>query len=358
MPGFIGCENGNFIKDGRPFRFVGCNMYELSNVSSETAQKMLAEARDEGYSVIRFWAFDNGNAEKIKQNLKYICDIAAEYNLRLIVSLADKWGYLQKYKIDKDWYIQGYKTGYLDYAKDIVSSFRDRAEIMIWEIINEPVTDSFEVLYNFARHVTQELKKVNRNHLLSVGTVGGIGDKFGGPLTIFKTSNFRLLNSIPSIDACSIHDYSFDISLFERLSVYYKLMDKQSKAQTFEKLDNFFRFIPRMIQKFMIEKMGMSPGFLNTRSLWRRRNNVNIRMAHDLGKPVYVGEAGFKNFHGSFRKKIAEHEIARMFKKGVDGYLLWSFQSQGASNDAHGYGFTKEDGFGDIAKRLNHDFQD
>jgi len=349
MPGFISCDNGNFIKEGKPFRFVGCNMYELASVSGDAAQKMLADARDEGYAVVRFWAFEPSD----KQKLKYICDIADEYKLKLIISLSDKWGYLQNYKIDNDWYIQGYKSGYLDYAKDMVSSFKDRKEIMLWELINEPMTDSFEILYNFARNVSYELKKINQNHLLSVGTVGGIGDKFGGPLTILKTSNFRLLNSIPALDACSIHDYSFDVSLYERLSIYYKLKDKKQKAETFEKLDNFFRFIPRKFQKFMIEKMGMSPWFMNTRSLWRRRNKVNIRMAHDLGKPIYVGEAGFKNFHGSFRKKIAEYEIGRMFKKGVNGYMLWSFQSQGASNDGHGYGFTKEDGLGEIARKYN-----
>lgn len=350
MSAFVNSDKSNFIKDGRPFRFVGCNMYELASVDGETAQKMLADARDEGYSVVRFWAFEPAD----KQKLKYICDTAGEYNLKLIISLADKWGYLQKYKIDNEWYAQGYKTGYLDYAKDIVSSFKDRPEIMIWELINEPVTDSFEVLYNFTRHVSTELKKINRNQLLSVGTVGGIGDKFGGKLTILKTSNFRLLNSIPSLDACSIHDYSFDASAFERLSVYYKLKGNQGKSDLFKSLDNIFKFIPRMIDKFTINVLNISPRPpFNLRHLWRRRNKVDIRMAHDLGKPVYVGEAGFKDFHGSFRKKIAEHEIERMFKLGVSGYMLWSFQAQGASNDGHGYGFTKEDGFGDIAKKWN-----
>ncbi|MBK8549864.1 MAG: cellulase family glycosylhydrolase [Ignavibacteria bacterium] len=110
----------------------------------------------------------------------------------------------------------------------MVSSFKYREEILLWELINEPSTDSFEDIYNFSKTASEFIKSKDPNHLISIGTIGGIGDKFGNFFSRFNINNFEKLYSINTLDAVSIHDYSFSSTLFERLDIYHRLKDKKN----------------------------------------------------------------------------------------------------------------------------------
>lgn len=346
---FVSTSKGNFILTDNIFRFIGCNMYELANVESSVAELMIREANDAGFSVIRFWAFEPLD----KSKLKVILDISKEFNLKLIPVLADTWGYLQNYKIDDEWYRTGYKKNYLNYVTDIVSNFKDRNEIMLWELINEPMNNSFTEMYNFAEDASKTIKQADPNHLISIGTIGGIGDKFGDQFSRFNVANFEKLYSIKTLDAISIHDYSFNSTIFERLDILFRLKGKANSADFFRKIDAMINSIPQSIDKFTLDKFKRTYDFpLSLRYVWNSYNKKNIQIAKKLNKPIYIGEVGFKKSMKEYRNLFLKQELKKYFTEGIAGVLLWSFESQGRSVDGHDYGFGVDDGFGEVVKKF------
>lgn len=349
---FITSSNGSFHLKEKLFRFIGCNMYELANVDSQTTELMMKDAVSEGFKVIRFWAFEPTEKNKLTE----ICDLARQYDIKIIPVLADTWGYLQNYKIDSGWYKEDYKKSYLGYAKDIAGSFKDRDEILLWELINEPSTDSFADIYNFSKDASEKIKSTDPNHLLSIGTIGGIGDRFGNFFSRFNADNFKVLNSINSLDAVSLHDYSYSSTILERLDILSRTKGKPENADLFNTFDKIFNKVPAAIDNATLNKSGRTFDFpLTIRKIWKTYNLKNIMSAKILNKPVYIGEIGFKKSLNKYRKIVLRKELKKYFNEGISGILLWSFESQGKSLDGHDYGFGIEDGYGDVLKEFYQD---
>lgn len=347
-------NNSAFHLNGKPFSFVGANVYELANVESSITQKIIDDAAAGGFSVLRFWLFENKPVAEQIAKLNEICDAVNPYGIKLIVSLADKWGYLQNYKIDESWYREGYKQGYLKYVKAVTGEFKHRSEIMIWELINEPETGNFNNFYEFAKTASEEIKSVNSNHLLSVGTVGGVGDKFGSYLSIFKKSNFRKLYSLQSIDAVSLHDYSYDSGVFERLDILYRFKGDLKKAERYSGLGSRIEKPFAGLDSYFLKKGKLVRFPLTLRWLWNIYNKRDVSFAKSINKPVYAGEIGFKNIPGRDRVKIMDLDIASKFKNGIAGIMLWSFEAQGWNKDGHDYGFGMGEGIEEVVRKWNN----
>jgi endo-1,4-beta-mannosidase len=352
MP-FITCRAGKLYEGDNEFRFIGCNMYELAYLDTAVSAKMIKDAADEGFKVIRFWAFEPTEKDKLKE----ICAEVKKYDIKIIPVLADKWGYLQSYKIDNEWYKGGYRRNYIPYISGLASAFKDYEQILLWELINEPVTGSYEAFHLFTEDASACFKEANPNHLLSVGTVGGVGDKFGGEFSRFSLENFGKLYSIPALDAVSLHDYSYDASVFERIDMHYRLKGDYYKSKIFGKIDSFLSSISLSVEKLFLKKNKLISIPFTLRWLWEIYNIRQLSIAKELGKPVYLGEVGFKRHRGIDRKKILRLDIERKFRQNISGYLLWSFEAQGWSRDGHDYGFNKEDGFGDVIKLFKPDLE-
>lgn len=169
---------------------------------------------------------------------------------------------MQNYKIDDEWYRTGYKKNYLNYVKDITTAFKDRDEIILWELINEPVNNSFSEMYNFAEDASKTIKESDPNHLISIGTIGGIGDKFGDQFSRFNVANFEKLYSIKTLDAISIHDYSFNSTVLERLDILYRLKGKANSADNFRKIDAMINSILQSVDKYTLERFKRTYDFL------------------------------------------------------------------------------------------------
>lgn len=353
MPGFVQNINGDFSLNGKALRFIGANVYELANLETSITRKIIEESAEMGFRVLRFWLFKNRETSELIKKLNEICDFVKPIGIKLIVSLSDKWGYLQDYKIDEQWYKEGYKNGYLEYVKTLTGECCTRNEIMIWELINEPETDSFDTFYNFAEHVSSEIKSVNTNHLLSTGTVGGVGDKFGSYFSVFRKSNFRKLYSLPALDAVSLHDYSYDASVFERLDVLYRFRGNADRATLYEKIDDVVDVPFDWLDSLYLNRSKLIRVPLTLRAIWNRYNKSDIKFARKLNKPVYIGEVGFKANPKRDRTKILEFDIEQKFKMGVGGYVLWSFESLGWNKDGHSYGFGLNDGYGEVIRKWN-----
>jgi hypothetical protein len=225
---------------------------------------------------------------------------------------------------------------------------------MLWELINEPVNNSFPDMYNFAEDASKNIKEADSNHLISIGTIGGVGDKFGDQFSRFNVANFEKLYSIKTLDAISIHDYSFNSTVLERLDILYRLKGKANSADYFRKIDSMINSIPQSVDKFTLDKFKRTFDFpLSLRNIWNSYNRKNILIAKKLNKPIYIGEVGLKKSMKEYRKLILEQELKRYFNEGIAGVLLWSFESQGKSIDGHDYGFGVDDGFGEVVKKFN-----
>jgi hypothetical protein len=125
-------------------------------------------------------------------------------------------------------------------------------------------------------------------------------------------------------------------------------------ARSFEIMNEYITYIPLLFKRLWMKKFrtGITVP-LTLKWLWRKYIDKNILMAEELKKPFYLGEIGYKNNLKLDRKKIIDAEIERYFNKGIDGYILWSFEAQGWSKDGHNYGFSKKDGFKDIIVNRN-----
>lgn len=335
--------NGRLYSGDRPFRFVGTNMYELAYVDSERTQLMLENAAKEGFTVVRFWAFSSMPSEKLLE----ICRTAEHLQLKLIPVLADMNEYLQGFKVNDDWFRSGYMKEYLPHAESVAGKFAGCNEILLIELFNEPAVDNFDVLYDFTIRSADAMKRSDGSRLLSMGTIGGIGDRFGGELSRFDHGRFRKLYSVPSLDLVSIHDYSFSATALERADLYFRLKSGKGMSKLFNKLDLIFNSFSDLIDTRLMKSIGRTFSFpLTVRNLWRIYNEIDYAVAGSLNKPVYVGEIGIKKKYGEARKGILKSEVSNHFRNGAAGVLLWSFETMNASKDGHDYGFSESDGLG------------
>jgi len=353
MLNFVKNNAGKFTLNNKSFRFVGANVYELANVSAETAKLMIADAAEAGFTVLRFWLFENRSADEQVSRMNELCEAVKPFGIKLIVSLADKWGYLQNYKIDDTWYESGFRNSYIPYIKSLASALADRDEIMMWELINEPESGSFDTFYNFIKEAASEFKSVNRNHLLSVGTVGGIGDKFGPVFSVFDKNNFRKLYELETLDAVSLHDYSYDSGVFERMNMLYRFRGETEKAKRYSAIGRAVDKPFSAIDKYMLGKGKLFHFPFTLRWLWNKYNRKDLSFAGVIAKPVYIGETGFKNIAGRSRSRLLDIYLKEVFAAGAGGVMLWSFETQGGNNDGHDYGFGSGEGIGEVVKNWN-----
>ncbi len=339
--------NGELILNGNQFRFIGVNMYELAYVDDDTMTKMLISAAEQGFNAVRFWAFASMPVAKLLR----ICELSSSLKLKLIPVFGDMNEYLQGFRVNDDWFRSGFREKYLKHVEAIVNELSGSCEIMIWEIFNEPVTSDFNTIYHFTKIVSEKIKESDPLHVVSIGTIGGVGDKFGNELSRFSYSNFRNLYSLSTLDAISLHDYSFSSSVLERADLYYRLKARSKRSLILNKLDTIIGALPDVIDETLIRKIGRTFDFpFSLRSIWKFYNQLDLQTARSLGKPVYIGEIGVKKKYRDLRKTILEIQIRKHFESGISGAMLWSFETQGRSLDGHDYGFDEKDVFGKLAQ--------
>ena len=348
MSEMVTVRNRQFRRGNSTFRFAGANMYELAYTEPEIALKMLTNAAEEGFTVVRFWAFTSVSME----NFASVRRFAEMLGILLIPVLGDMNEFLQGFAADDEFFRKGYKERYLPFARDLAQRFKDDPQILAWEIFNEPRVSQFRLIFEFAETVSGSLKDSGARQIVSIGTIGGIGDKFGSEFSRFNHRNFYRLYSIESLDAVSIHDYSLCSSLAERADLYFRMKSKYVASAAFNKLDKFLNALPDALDVFCTDKFSKTFSFpLSLRSIWRMYNEIDIAYARLLGKPVYAGETGIKKKYGNKRSMILEAEMLRIYKSGVSGILLWSFETENKSLDGHDYGFNENDHFGETARK-------
>lgn len=322
-------QGAEFQVDGQPFRFVGLNAYDLVQIAEQSQaelEKVLTTIAASGATVVRFWAFAGHDPEvagrifDTSQRLKL--------GLRFIPVLGNHWDSMESGKQAKTkdlaWYAGGFREEYLPHVRAMVQAHGGRPEVLLWEIINEPVTRHVQALHAFVAETARTIK-ANGGSLTAVGS-------FGGVQAGQTPHQYRKLAAIPEIDAVSMHDYARN---------WYET-----------------RWGLETVSKKLLSWLG------------DKEVALDAKVARDVNKPFYVGEFGTKVAHDGWRVsnnmptvrtpvEALQGNLARgnlAIQEGAQGVLMWGPQHDSRSPDGHGFGFTyhTDDPTGQVLRGVIH----
>ena len=162
LAGFVTAQGDQLVLDGKPYHFVGVNATYLTltyflDGQVEPIIRYLAETQ--GVNVIRLFFTPGQDLNR----LQLVLDLGNKYGIRYIVAL-------QNYHFHKSqsWFAERYVDEDLPHLRETVTRFRDRPEILMWEMMNEPSCgpengskQCVDHMYNWAQAVSQEIKQLD-----------------------------------------------------------------------------------------------------------------------------------------------------------------------------------------------------
>jgi hypothetical protein len=274
--GFVTRRGEELLLNGQPYTFVGTNVSYLAGpfFPESEAEGIIAHLAASGVQVIRVWVLPWNDLDRVERML----DLGRTYDIRFILVLQDFFGNLDGSCFRR------YATVDLPHIRNVVPRFAQRPEVLLWELMNEPVcpaSDSgvacWDALYKWAEVTSQEIKRLDPNHLVAVGSQrAGFDDQARGV--------FRRVHALDTIDLVSVH-----------------------------------------------RSAGSLP--------------MEMSIAHELGKPIYFGEVYRRGLEENCqplpddalerRAQVIADDLECSLQAGVDGYLLWQFAYGGVDMGTH-----------------------
>lgn len=313
-----------FQLDGKPFRFVGFNLFDAASTPAYTCASWPRYTDAEldaafgymhdraGATVVRFWAYqpytqggtDFGGVDRV-------LEAARAHHMRVLPVLEDGPGYCTtgpsgqaKYAVGNGtWYLSGYrrpygtaKLSFRDYARVVTTRYRGNPTILGWSMMNEAETSRRGArgqsgLLDFARDMAQVIKAADPTHLLTVGTQSNSAPGASG-------TDFAQVYGISQVDFTEVHDWA-------------------SRGSDTEP-------IPGVAGDGGLPSPN-SPGCQAITAPVACSFAIAGRV---LDKPMVVGEAGIAANTDAERARRADLLGAKMdaaFAHGVAGYLVWQF---------------------------------
>lgn len=303
---------------GAPFRFTGLNVFNAASGFPHSADycgqptDLDADSADfgSGVQVIRTWFFQRlattPDGRRDWTGLDRLVESARRHQLRIIAVLGNQWADCEGYPSaaagykNVGWYRSGYRAQrppgqpatYRSWVREVANRYRDDSTIMMWQLLNEPEAadgpmgtcpaGAATALWNFTKDVSELLKAVDPDHLVSIGTAGS--GQCGA-----VSEQWVSLTALPTVDVAEYHDY----------------------------------------------ETAPMPG--------DRWNGLATRLkeAAELGKPLVVGEVGVRadQVGGVFgRADVIGRKLVAQFRAGAAGVLLWSWRGRAAGgSDSAGY---------------------
>jgi endo-1,4-beta-mannosidase len=299
------------LVNGTPYQFRGLNIYNANSngstcwyaMNSGTTLRDSLAAIGAGANAFRAWFFQNEattNGVRDWSGFDHTLAAARAAGVRVIPVLINQWGqceghlsYASGYKTEA-WYQSGYKTDptspqmartYRQWVAEVVARYKDDPTILAWQMVNEAEdkaayggacsATAAASLQSFAADIAGLIKSIDRNHLVSIGTIGS--GQCGSSGSAYKT-----LHATAGVDLCEYHDYS------------------------------------------LVAMPGDAWNGLATR----------ISQCSALGKPLFVGESGIKTSDVgtlSDRASLLNQKLSKQFGAGVVGELAWDWR-----DGAHG----------------------
>lgn len=233
---FVQAKGSVFTLGGRPYRFVGFNLYDAA-AAGETFYSCVSHRwppytaaqldsalaymhRQAGATVLRFWAYQTYTESGTNwSGIDEVLRLARRNGIRVIPVIEDgpgncttgptgqpKWKYQ-----GNTWYTQGYKVpygtaalSYRDYVKVLVAHYKNNPTILGWEMMNEATTArrvrGQSAIVGFARDIGSLIHSIDHNHLVTVGTESDGWPGASGP-------DFSAVYGLPQINFAVAHDY-------------------------------------------------------------------------------------------------------------------------------------------------------
>jgi hypothetical protein len=195
--GFVTRSGEELLLNGEPYTFVGTNVSYLAGpfFPESEMEGIIAHLSASGVQVIRVWVLPWNDLDRVERML----DLGRKYNIRFILTLQDFFGNLDGSCFRR------YATDDLPHIRNVVPRFAQRPEVLLWELMNEPTcpaSDSgvacWDALYKWADATSREIKRLDPNHLVAVGTQSaGFDDQARGV--------FRRVHALDTIDLVSVH---------------------------------------------------------------------------------------------------------------------------------------------------------
>jgi hypothetical protein len=195
---FVTRNGPNLQLDGQPYTFTGTNAVYLAGpfFPEDKVEEILARLHAAGVDAVRVWVEPWCDLNRVARLL----DLGSKYDLRFILTFQDFFG-----ELDGNWFRGRYESVDLPHIRSVVPLFANRPEVLMWELMNEPTcpasdagADCWEALVRWAEVTSQEIKRLDSNHLVSVGTLSaGFDDS--------SREAFRQMHALPTIDAVSVH---------------------------------------------------------------------------------------------------------------------------------------------------------
>ncbi len=344
---FVRVVNGELMFQGFPFRFGGGNDYHLMFSDHATVDQMLQAAVNNGFKVIRMWAFDDVQTPPASPNfwlhalgggtpsyndtatglgnVDYAIYRAGQLGLKLIIPFTNNWpdyGGMDEYVTARgetyhdqfytDATIRQWYKAWISHVlnhKNTISGvvYKNDPTIMIWELANEPRcagtglpssgTCTVQTIQSWIADSAAYMKSVDPRHLVAVGDEGF----FCNP----SSSNY--------IDNCSSGVDTLAFSETANIDLMGFHLYPEGWGQTIAWADTF-------IDQHLMDA------------------------AHVVGKPAYLGEYGLMS--GNDRNAAYKDWTDRVLNEGGSGALFWDLapgepEPTAAENDGS---FDLEDG--------------
>jgi mannan endo-1,4-beta-mannosidase len=204
--GYLSRSGAQLMLNGKPYTYLSFNAYGMTG--QETGTPYSRSVLD-GYfsalptkSLTRTWAWKNNGMSGIDN----VVASATANNQMVIFSLSEGAGYDHLGKKDEAWFANGYKSDLLPWVRQVVTKYKDSQAVGMWEIMNEPGnksaingTVSNTTMKSFFDTVAGEIKAIDKNHLVTTGTMDA--NQHG-------MSDFGNLHAGSNIDVASIHEYA------------------------------------------------------------------------------------------------------------------------------------------------------
>jgi endo-1,4-beta-mannosidase len=299
------------LLNGAPYRFTGVNYFQAGGgcgYSPNLSQDLTNWGS--GKEALRTWFFQKTTgtgATRDWSRFDNVIATAKAHGMTVIPTLVNEWRDCESNsgQRTRSWYVNGYKTAvepgdktsFRQYVQDIVTHYKDEPGIAFWQIINEGevpadtggcAADAETVFRAFADDVGGLIHSIDRNHLVSLGTIGS--GQCGA-----RDTEYQALHASPGIDLCEYHDYAAPTAAI--------------------------------------------PG-----DQWNGLQH-RIDQCNTLNKPLFIGESGItlSEAGGSAqtRANLFNNKISAAFGQGVDGYLPWGYYDAahiGTSGDPYNIG--------------------
>jgi len=206
--GILQREGRRLVLDGRPVTLFGVNATMLMDpeVKEDQVEPIVAALAAREVNTVRTWYFHDEDPERFERLL----DMGARHGVRFVVTLADN-----VFK-GRDWFGGDEdEERYRPHLAETVARFKDRPEVLMWELINEPncadnhTDECLDTIKGWLRARAAEVKAIDACHLVSTGMIGA--GNYDNELT-----TYRRVHREPVIDVASAHRRSTDDSDKER----------------------------------------------------------------------------------------------------------------------------------------------